>query len=88
VEEDLKEAQELNKLLSIYKNQEYPEKLLQINNLRRKLSDLNTFYAEEKESLQEMIKNDRNQTKQSQLHTTLNISEKISSVGLYSYWFG
>lgn len=88
MEEDLKEAQELNKLLSIYKNQEYPEKLLQINNLRRKLSDLNTFYAEEKESLQEMIKNDRNQTKQSQLHTTLNISEKISSVGLYSYWFG
>ena len=43
------------KILSTYKNQEYPEKLLQIKNLQKEVLDLHNVHAEEKEELVDMI---------------------------------
>lgn len=66
----------------MYKNQEYPEKLLQINNLRRKLEDLNNMHEEEKSNLLHMIKTERNLMDQHHLQTTEQITDKVSMVSI------
>ena len=78
MDEELRQAQELCKRLSVYKNQEYPEKLLQINNLRRKLEDLNSLHEEEKNNLLHMIKSERNIMDQQHMETTEHITDKVS----------
>jgi hypothetical protein len=80
LEKQLEEARELHKFLYNYKNQEYPEKLLQINNLRKKLADLNELNEEEKQNLEELIKKEKILMKQSQIQESKDISNKISTV--------
>lgn len=76
----MNKEQSLNKQLSIYKNQEYPEKLLEINNLRKKLSDINNLHNEEHENLSDIIKSETNRMKQTQNEMSRNITDKISTV--------
>ncbi len=66
--------------MSIYKNQEYPEKILHINNLRQSLEDLKRFQAEEKETFKAMIENDRQRTKAENYEIAKSITTKITSV--------
>jgi hypothetical protein len=80
IDHQLKQAQDLCKLLSVYKNQEYPEKLLQINNLRRKLEDLHNLHEEEKSNLLHMINSERSIMDQHHYETTENITDKVSMV--------
>lgn len=80
VEEKLREAQELSRLLSVYKNQEFPEKLLQINKLRKELGDLNNLHNEEYQNLQDMISYEKETMKRNRYETTKNITENISTV--------
>ena len=80
IENELKKAQDLNKLLSIYKNQEYPEKLLQINNLKKKLTDISNLYSEEHDSLIEMIKSEKQLAEETQNSAIQNVTSDVSSV--------
>ena len=80
IEEKLLEAQELNRILSVYKNQEYPEKLLQINKLRKELGDLNNLHNEEQQNLQDIINREKEMMKRSRFETTRNITLDISKV--------
>lgn len=65
--------------MSIYKNQEYPEKLLQINNLRKKLDELKKQNSDEQSYLLNMIKTDKQQTKNAQVETTKSLAGDMSS---------
>lgn len=85
METKLKEAQDLNRLLSIYKNQEYPEKLLQINKLRKKLGDLNNIHNEEHDDLKNMIKREKDAMNRTIVDTTKNISDQVSQVSIPNY---
>lgn len=76
--EKLENAQDLNKLLSIYKNQEYPEKILQINNLRKNLEDLQNFQSNEKDAFLQMMENDRDREKSYQSKITENIADQMT----------
>jgi hypothetical protein len=78
MEADLKVAQELNEQLSIYKNQEYPEKVLKINNLRKNLNDLREFQQAEKESFMQMMEDDRDRDRAKQFSLTENIANKVT----------
>jgi TPP-dependent pyruvate/acetoin dehydrogenase alpha subunit len=60
IQQELDSKQELYKLLSIYKNQEYPEKLLIIKNLQKELVDMKNVHEEEKAELIEMITKETN----------------------------
>jgi hypothetical protein len=64
----------------MYKNQEYPEKLLQINNLKKKLSDNNNLHYQERDNLIEMIKSEHNRTTTHQMNMAKEITENISNV--------
>jgi hypothetical protein len=83
----LKKAQELSKLLSIYKNQEYPEKLLQINNLRKKLDDVKKNSNDEQNNLLNMINTDKEQVKNAQIETTKTIATNMSSKAMQEMHF-
>jgi hypothetical protein len=65
--------------LSIYKNQEYPEKLLQINNLRKKLEDSKKHSNDEKSYLLNMINSDKEHTKNEEIENTKSIAVNMSS---------
>lgn len=78
IEHELKSAQDLNKQLSIYKNQEYPEKILQINNLRKNLDDFKKFQYEEKEAFIQMMHDDKEREKAGHLKLTENIANNIT----------
>ncbi len=80
VVKELSLTQTLHRNLASYKNQEYPEKLLNINNLRKKLDDLNNLHNEERENLDEMIYNDKMIQKNSQIETTKLIADDVSKV--------
>ena len=76
----MKKAQELSHVLSVYKNQEYPEKLLQINKLRKELGDLNNLHNQEFDNLQEMISHEKDAMKKSRYETTKTIGTNVSKV--------
>ncbi len=78
VETDLRLAQNLNEQLSIYKNQEYPEKVLKINNLRKNLNDLREFQQAEKESFMQMMEEDRERDRTKQFNLTEDIANKVT----------
>jgi hypothetical protein len=82
VVKELSLTQELHRNLAIYKNQEYPEKLLYINNLRKKLDDLNNLHNEERENLDEMIYNDKINQKTNRIQMTKQIADDVSKVSL------
>lgn len=79
VEGQLSNAQKLSKQLSIYKNQEYPEKILQINNLRKNLDDIKNFQNEEKEAFLQMAEEDRDRERAQQAMITENIANKLTT---------
>lgn len=87
IERELQDAQDLNKQLSIYKNQEYPEKILQINNLRKNLEDIKAFQNAEKEAFLRMIESDRDRELERETKFTENIASKVATVRLFSYSF-
>ncbi len=80
LEVELSETQQLCKQLSIYKNQEHPEKQLQINNLKKKLQDMNDIHNEEHDSLIGLLNYEKNVMIESQIEETRKIADTISSV--------
>lgn len=66
--------------MSIYKNQEYPEKLLQINNLKKKLADNNDLHDQERENLIEIIKSEHNRIVQHQQEVIKEVTDNVSLV--------
>jgi hypothetical protein len=72
----------LHRSLAIYKNQEYPEKLLHINNLRKKLDDLYNLNSEERENLEDMIRSDKLLQHNGQVQVTQEIADEISKVAI------
>lgn len=80
VSQELDETQELHKNLSTYKNQEYPEKLLYINNLRKKLDDINSLHSQERDNLEDVIRSEKNLMKKQHIETTKNIADELSRV--------
>ena len=85
VEGQLSNAQKLSKQLSIYKNQEYPEKILQINNLRKNLDDIKNFQNEEKEAFLQMAEEDRDRERAQQAMITENIANKLTTVRISNF---
>jgi hypothetical protein len=79
LEDNLIETIELNKRLSVYKNQEYPEKLLKIENLKKKLNDTIELNKEENENINEILTKSRNVINEEKLEMTSQISNKITS---------
>ncbi len=88
VDEELQAVQELCKILSTYKNQEYPEKLLQIKNLQKEFIDLHNVHAEEKDELVEMINKETNRVSKIQIDSEKTIVQNIYDVRKLSECFG
>lgn len=80
--EELEETKKLHSKLSTYKNQEYPERLLQINNLRKKLDDLNELNKQELDSLNEVLNKERYNMKKENQTISNKIAEKVSGVSV------
>ncbi len=71
----------MSKQLSIYKNQEHPEKQLQISSLQKKLQDMNDIHDEEHENLVELLNYEKHLLLENQIEQTRQIAESISLVG-------
>lgn len=80
MDQELKEAENLHKILSTYKNQEYPEKVLKINTLKKKLEDINEVNKEESDNMNDMINRERQNMKRENYEIAHNIADKISKV--------
>jgi hypothetical protein len=66
--------------LSTYKNQEYPEKLLQIKNLQKEVLDLHNVHAEEKDELVDMISKETNRLHNIQIELEKSMVKSIFEV--------
>ena len=80
MDEELTKTQDLYKLLSIYKNQEYPEKLLQIKNLQKQLVDLRNLHEEETDDLLDMVTKETNRILKIQSEKEKDFVDKITNV--------
>lgn len=80
MDEELRQAENLHKNLSTYKNQEYPEKVLKINTLKKKLEDINEVNKEESENLNDMINRERQNMKRENYELAHNIADRVSKV--------
>lgn len=77
VQKELDSTQELHKLLSIYRYQEYPEKLLQIKNLQKQIIDLKNVNEEEKDDLNDIINKETTRLRNIQSEKQLELADKI-----------
>ncbi len=66
--------------MSTYKNQEYPEKLLQIKNLQKEVLDLHNVHAEEKDELVDMISKETNRLHNIQIELEKSMVKSIFEV--------
>lgn len=69
-------------MLSTYKNQEYPEKLLQIKTLQKQVLDLHNVHAEEKEELTDMINKETTRLAKIQLDAEKDYIQNVFDVNL------
>lgn len=80
IEQELNRTQKLCNQLSIYKNQEHPEKQLQIINLKKKLQDMNDIHNEEHDNLIGLLNYEKKLMIESQIEQTKKIADSVSSV--------
>ena len=87
VTDELQSVQDLCKILSTYKNQEYPEKLLQIKNLQKEVLDLHNVHAEEKAELVDMITKETDRLRNIQIDSEKVVVKNIFDVRKNNLYF-